>query len=276
MHASPQPSEPQAPPLALSAVETQATALRVAIADKGAGVRRLEAALSDMLAPPGGVRSAGPLARIPMVALQLGSVREHTLGLVGSLGDLSEAMAVRPLGAAGAMAGLKAEHAALARGGAGLTAVLKGLDAVQVRGEYVLEMRVVTPPVITDDAGWPGDEGSRDCLSVLWNVMGSCFVPTGGRCCPGHKAGCGRLGLDAGLVGPGRMEQHDEPGRGGGGTECPETVWAQCGMSGFMLSLPILAFPLFSSWAKAAPSTRPSGRGWAPSCGPWRTRCTRL
>ena len=123
------------PSLAISAVETQATALRVLIADKGAGIRSLESSLGDILLPPGGVGPVGRdshLARVPSVALQVEAVREQAQGLVVALGEVSEAMLVRPLGAAGAIPGLKAVQAALGRGSEGLAMVLTGLDAVQV------------------------------------------------------------------------------------------------------------------------------------------------
>ena len=211
---SPPSSEPQIPLAAVSAVETQATALRVLIADKGTGIRGLESSLGDVLIPPGGVGPVGKashLARVPSVMLQMGAVREQAQDLVVALAEVSEAMLVRPLGAAAAITSLKAVQTALTRGAQGLGTVLRGLDTVQVAANHVAYVQGtnVIAYIICLRISFIFDEPHAP-LTIGYSLMrghslGGCFLV-------GSKAGGGRRLPRASGHLTRRVEQHNEPG----------------------------------------------------------------
>ncbi|GAX76311.1 hypothetical protein CEUSTIGMA_g3757.t1 [Chlamydomonas eustigma] len=141
----PASSEAQANPLlSLSAVETQATALRVLIADKSFGIRGLEVALSDILVPPSsssrfiGGRLEGRLARLPEAELHLGVMRGHIQGMIHSLQVLcEEGLLARPLLAAGLVSSLQAVRLELRNRVEGLEEIGKGLEALQVEARQL-------------------------------------------------------------------------------------------------------------------------------------------
>ncbi|KAG1669831.1 hypothetical protein FOA52_001661 [Chlamydomonas sp. UWO 241] len=118
----------------LSAVETQATAMSVLIADKAFGIRALDAKLRAIGAGTSSTPTAqpGPLSHLPAASGHLRQLQGAVSAVLSSLDALSDKLAARPLDAEKLLDELSGTERSLGTGAKVVSAAIASVNAAQV------------------------------------------------------------------------------------------------------------------------------------------------